>query len=241
MTAVSRCADFYAVVPAAGIGRRMGSELPKQYLPLNGGRVIEQTLGRLLEVSRVKRIAVAIAEEDGLWSDLSLSSHPNILRVNGGQERCHSVLNCLNALTDFADDDDWVLVHDVARPCIRPDDIDAMIDNLKDHSVGGILALPVSDTVKQVADGVILGTVDRSDLWLAQTPQMFRLGPLREALSRGVAEGNVMTDEASAMEWAGLQPKVVPGPVANIKITLPQDLLLAEYYCSEILIDRSNR
>lgn len=222
--------SFHVVVPAAGIGRRMGAEQPKQYLPLAGKPIIERTLNRLLDFSGFSQIVVAIAAEDTYWPQLAVARHPDIVSVKGGNERADSVLNGLHYLSEYGHDDDWVLVHDVARPCIDLSDVANLIAQLQTDPVGGILAVPVSDTVKRVQQQAINATVDRSELWLAQTPQMFRLGPLREALQQGLQQGAAITDEASAMELRGVQPKIVEGRATNIKITRPEDLSLAEFY-----------
>lgn len=211
----------------------MAADKPKQYLPLGAGLVIEQTLAQLLAVPRLQTIVVTVAADDARWTKLPIASHPSLLTVSGGAERKHSVLSGIEALSGIADDNDWVLVHDVARPCIEPRAIEAMIAQLHNHPVGGIMALPVSDTVKEVAGDEIIRTLDRSTIWRAQTPQMFRVGLLREALQRGIDSGVPITDEASAMEWAGHRPLVVAGAATNIKITLPGDLALASWYLSQ--------
>lgn len=210
----------------------MGTEVAKQYLPLNHSTVIEQTLSRLLQLPLLEKIIVAIADDDTRWSRLALASHSRVVTVRGGDERMHSVLSGLDYLSGIAAADDWVLVHDVARPCIDVGDIERLIEALSGHAVGGILAVPVSDTVKKVNATAIEKTLDRSQVWLAQTPQMFRLALLRDALQRGVDAGGQITDEASAIENLGLQPIVVEGSRSNIKITHPEDLPLAEYYCA---------
>lgn len=229
-TSQPRC---FAVVPAAGSGTRMSAAKPKQYLPLGSGLVIEQTLARLLEVSRLQTIVVAIAPGDPFWPELAIANHPKLVTVAGGAERMHSVLNGIEALAGIADDNDWVLVHDVARPCVEAQAIEQMIEQLQHHPVGGIMALPVSDTVKEVAGDEIIATHDRTTIWRAQTPQMFRVGLLREALQRGIDSQLPITDEASALEWAGYRPRVVEGAATNIKITRPEDLALAAYYLSQ--------
>ena len=224
-------ASFYAIVPAAGVGRRMGGDQPKQYLPLLGKTVLEHTLATLLGEAQLQRIIVAVAAGDTRWHCLSIFDNPRIEVIEGGKERSHSVLNALQYLAATAEPMDWVLVHDVARPCIAVSDIHRMVTQLAEDAVGGILAVPVSDTIKQLnGSGLIATTVDRRDLWQAQTPQMFRLELLREALSAALAKQQQITDEASAIELAGFSPKVVEGSRRNIKITRPEDLSLAEYY-----------
>jgi 2-C-methyl-D-erythritol 4-phosphate cytidylyltransferase len=222
--------NFWAVVPAAGVGKRMNADRPKQYLELAGKTVIEHTLLRLLSAEVFTAVAVAISEEDPYWPDLDVSAHKKIITAAGGKERADSVLSALKAIRTVASDDDWVLVHDAARPCITTIDIHHLIDSLKTDEIGGILALSSHDTLKSVqGDNIIVGTLDRSHIWRALTPQMFRYGLLKNALE--VAEGNTaITDEASALELQGMQPKIVEGRPDNIKITRPEDLALAQFY-----------
>jgi len=229
---------FWAVVPAAGMGSRMGALRPKQYLALRGCTVLEHTLSRLMVEPRIQGLVVAVGENDAHWDDLEhrLAQRfgASIHSVIGGAQRCHSVLNALERLGELADARDWVLVHDAARPCLRREDLAGLMDSLIDHPVGGLLGLPVSDTLKRCRDdGDVVETVDRSGLWRALTPQMFRLGMLRDALRAALADGVLVTDEAAAMERAGLAPRVVHGHGDNIKITHPQDLVLAEIYLRE--------
>ena len=222
---------YHVIVPAAGVGRRMGGVLPKQYLPLLGQAVLEHTLSTLLKEIKFQRIIVAVAATDTQWKSLPVFSDSRIEVVEGGGERSQSVLNGLQHLCASCDQNDWVLVHDVARPCITNVDIRRMLEQLSDDAVGGILAIPVSDTIKQLNDsGTIAATIDRSLLWQAQTPQMFRVGLLRSAIQQGLERQEVITDEASAVELAGFSPKVVEGSRTNIKITRPEDLALAEYF-----------
>jgi 2-C-methyl-D-erythritol 4-phosphate cytidylyltransferase len=223
--------DCWAVVPAAGVGRRMGGPLPKQYLKLAGRPVIDHTLERLLGHPRIRAVAVVLGAEDGWWPDTAFARHPDVIRAPGGTERCHSVLHGLRALAGLAGEQDWVLVHDAARPCLRGEDIDRLMGRLADHPVGGLLGLPVRDTMKRSDKaGEVLETVPRDNLWHAFTPQMFRLGMLREALRLALERGALVTDEASAMELAGHRPVMVEGQADNIKITRPQDLTLAQFY-----------
>ncbi len=223
---------FWAVVPAAGVGKRMNADRPKQYLDLAGKTVIEHTLLRLLQAEVFSAVAVAISEEDPYWPELSVASHEKIITAKGGKERADSVLSGLTSIRDQARDDDWVLVHDAARPCITSADIHLLIDTLVNDEVGGILALPSADTLKNVQGNHILGTLDRSHIWRALTPQMFRYGSLKNALE--LAVGNpAITDEASALELQGLQPKIVEGRPDNIKITRPEDLALAQFFLEQ--------
>lgn len=222
------------VIPAAGTGSRMGAALPKQYLPLKGKTVLEHTLARFCGHPAVRGIVVALAEHDPHWDGLQARCDCPLWRAAGGAERCHSVLSGLEILGDRADADDWVLVHDAARPCLHRDDLDRLIDQLREHPVGGLLAMPVRDTMKRADDqGDVITTVDRQGLWHALTPQMFRLGALREALRAALAAGVTVTDEAAAMERTGELPHLVEGRADNIKITRAEDLALAQFYLEQ--------
>lgn len=234
MTASPASPRFWVVIPAAGSGVRMGATLPKQYLPLAGRTVIEHSMARLAALPGVAGLVVALAADDPYWSTLKLQLDVPVQRITGGAERCHSVLAALTWLLGVADARDWVLVHDAARPCVRRSDLQRLIETLADDPVGGLLAIPARDTKKRAdASGRVVQTVDRTDLWKAQTPQMFRLGALHEALSRAIVAGDLVTDEASAMERAGLMPRLVEGHSDNIKITRPEDLVLAEFYIKQ--------
>lgn len=218
----------HAVVPAAGSGRRMGGPVPKQYLEIEGRTVLERTLWRLASHPAVARLVVAVSPGDARFDALRSRLPPRLEVVAGGAERCHSVLAGLEALAADAPPGDWVLVHDAARPCVRHADLSRMVAALAADPVGGLLAAPVRDTLKRSgANGAIVETVDRSALWHALTPQMFRLGALREAIRAALADGVVVTDEAQAMERSGHSPRVVAGAHDNLKITHPEDLALA--------------
>ena len=223
----------WAIVPAAGVGKRMGSALPKQYLSLAGRSVIAYTLDTLLHHPRIDGVVVVIGAEDEQWSEVAaeLTTDKPLRVVIGGAERCHSVINGLEALREWAKPDDWVLVHDAARPCLTVADLDRLLNELVADPVGGLLAVPVRDTLKQ-ADfaGRVAATVDRSQLWHALTPQMFRLGLLYDAITAALARGLLVTDEAAAMEAAGFAPRLIEGRADNLKITRPEDLALAEFY-----------
>lgn len=218
---------YWIIVPAAGIGTRMGTTKPKQYLSLAGKTVLEHTLERLLQVPNVAGIYVVLNANDTYWNSLSFAQSDRIHRVTGGAERCESVLNALEQIEVFASLNDWVLVHDAARPCVDTRNIVTLVEQLKAHPVGGILGVPVSDTLKRVNGLLIDSTIDRKSLWQAQTPQMFRLGLLLNCLKRGLAEGKLITDESSALELFGYQPLMVLGRGDNIKITRPEDLAMA--------------
>lgn len=222
----------WAVVPAAGVGKRMQADRPKQYLPLVGKTVIEHTLFRLLASGSFAAVAVAISVEDPYWPELEVSKHRKVITAPGGKERADSVLSALKSLQGQAAEDDWVLVHDAARPCLTATDIHHQIETLKNDPVGGILALSSHDTLKHVDGDTITTTVDRKHIWRALTPQMFRYGMLRDALQQ--TEGNpAITDEASALELLGFKPKIVEGRPDNIKITRPEDLALAQFYMEQ--------
>jgi 2-C-methyl-D-erythritol 4-phosphate cytidylyltransferase len=224
---------YWAVVPAAGVGQRMGSAIPKQYLPLVGRPVIVHTLETLLRYPPLAGVVVAIGADDGWWPAMAIGidSAKPLRVVTGGVERGQSVLNGLEALREWASPDDWVLVHDAARPCLSTEDLDRLLAELDSDPVGGLLAVPVRDTLKQAdAAGRVTTTVDRSRLWHALTPQMFRLGLLRDALRDALARGLTVTDEAAAMEAAGFAPRLIEGRADNVKITRPEDLALAEFY-----------
>ncbi|MEW5756591.1 MAG: 2-C-methyl-D-erythritol 4-phosphate cytidylyltransferase [Pseudomonadota bacterium] len=225
---------YWAVIPAAGVGKRMGGEKPKQYLTLAGAPIIEHTLARLAAHPKIKGIMVAIAPGDPYWHTVRLPVNIPVKVVYGGRERCYSVLNALEGLRGLAAKTDWVLVHDAARPCVRVADIEHLITALADHPVGGLLGLPVSDTMKRTDDsGTIQQTVPRSNLWRALTPQMFRYGMLIQSLAEAVRAEELVTDEAAAIEWAGYRPRMVEGHADNIKITHPQDLQLAALFLQQ--------
>lgn len=226
---MTKSVKFWAVVPAAGASKRMQADKPKQYLTLAGQTVLEQTLERLLQADIFSAIAVAISKQDSYWATLACASHEKIILATGGNERADSVLSALKSLRTQAADTDWVLVHDAARPCLTSADIHLLVDTLKNDEVGGILALPSVDTLKQASASKISKTLDRSLIWRALTPQMFRYGILKQALE--ASKGNpAITDESSAIEIQGLQPKIVKGRADNIKITRLEDLALARFY-----------
>ena len=224
--------ELWLVVPAAGIGQRMNSECPKQYLAIANRFILDITLSRLLDNAPFKGCMVPLSVQDHWWPDSESAKDNRIQTCTGGKERADSVLSALHALDEQADDNDWVLVHDAARPCLHPHDLANLIDTLFEHPVGGLLAAPVTDTLKQAGEGVtpeVEQTVDRSRLWRALTPQMFRFGALRAALESALENGHAVTDESSAMEFSGNMPLLVEGRADNLKITVPSDLALAEF------------
>lgn len=227
----ARC---WAVVPAAGVGRRMQADRPKQYLPLGHKTVIEHTLDALYACERIAAVVVAHNSDDAYWPTISFTTPRPLLQAEGGRERADSVFNGLQVLSGQASDDDWVLVHDAARPCLRLADIDHLIDSLETDDVGGILAIPTRDTMKTADNDLrISATLDRGSMWNALTPQMFRLGLLRKALEQARADGFTVTDEASAVEHIGLRPRLIEGHADNIKITRPEDLALAGFFLQQ--------
>ncbi|QFU23843.1 2-C-methyl-D-erythritol 4-phosphate cytidylyltransferase [Shewanella eurypsychrophilus] len=222
--------QIVAIVPAAGIGSRMGADIPKQYLKLGEDTILSLTLKLLLSHPKIERVIVALHPQDDLFTSLPQSSHPKLKSVIGGKERADSVQSCLEHL----DDEYWVMVHDAARPCLTHNDIDKLIDSRQLFPQGAILAAPVRDTMKRSdSQGVITETVCRELLWHALTPQFFPVKALKENLANALAAKANITDEASAMEWAGFSPGLVTGRADNIKITHPDDLQLAALFLSQ--------
>ncbi|VAW57355.1 2-C-methyl-D-erythritol 4-phosphate cytidylyltransferase [hydrothermal vent metagenome] len=225
--------QYWAIIPAAGIGKRMQANKPKQYLPLYQKTVIEHTLDRLLSLIEIKGVVLSISDVDEYWQALNYQSDKPILVATGGKERSDSVLNALELLSAEVIDIDttWVLVHDAARPCVRPEDIKNLINIASNNDNGGLLALPVRDTMKRAKKyNQIEKTVAREGLWHALTPQMFRLDCLKQALLNAIELNEPITDDASAMEIAGYSPLLVEAHEDNIKITRAFDLKLAEIF-----------
>jgi 2-C-methyl-D-erythritol 4-phosphate cytidylyltransferase len=231
----SQVKTYWAIIPAAGAGKRMGADRPKQYLPLQNKTVIEYSLQRLLDHPAISGAVVAVDKKDPYWPQLAFAHNKPVLRIDGGSERCDSVLNALYGLAEHLKNTDlaniWVLVHDAARPCIRAEDLTRLMESASHSDQGGLLALPVRDTMKRQRDNNrVQTTVDRTGLWHALTPQMFKLTLLIDALQSAAAKGLHITDDASAMELAGYSPLLVEGYEDNIKITRPFDLKLANLY-----------
>ncbi|MCW9012465.1 MAG: 2-C-methyl-D-erythritol 4-phosphate cytidylyltransferase [Gammaproteobacteria bacterium] len=273
---------FWAIVPAAGVGKRMVADRPKQYLELHHRTVIEHSLQRLLDVPAISGAIVSLDVHDQYWPELKFSHEKSVVTVAGGAERYDSVLNALNKLKEIikvdSNDEVWVLVHDAARPCVRAEDLIHLIEVASHDDHGGLLALPVRDTMKRTQEALFRGspegeslrdetnkrasgtlfrgspegeslrdetnkrqhqnnrvqtTVDRTGLWHALTPQMFKLDLLINALQQAQQKGLQVTDDASAMELAGYHPLLVEGHEDNIKITRPFDLQLASLYIKE--------
>ena len=212
----------------------MRAARPKQYLPLLGRAMLLHTLERLGRYPRLRGLVVGIAADDAYWPTLATEIPNLLITYVGGAERAQTVLNGLRALETYAAPDDWVLVHDAARPCVRHTDIDALLAAVAGHADGGLLALPLSDTIKRADhNGCVEDTVARAGLWRALTPQVFRLAALSDALESAMRAGVEITDEASAMEYSGARPRLVHGHADNIKITVPEDLALAELFLRE--------
>lgn len=219
---------FFAFIPAAGVGSRMGAELPKQYLPLNGKALFLYTLNAFLKVKKIAHIFLILSPDDAhfqRFSHLPIFENPKIKILHcGGATRAESVFNALNVTSDFLRPDDFALVHDAARALIQPNLIEHLIAELENDAVGGLLAIPVQDTLKKAKNSCVLKTTPREEFWLAQTPQMFRYALLKDALAQHLNA----TDESAAVEKLGLSPKLINGAFSNFKITTPDDLKLAE-------------
>lgn len=216
---------FHVIIPAAGIGSRMLNVLPKQYLPLAGKPIIAHIIQTFFSHPRIASIHLALSPEDKFWQSLSLNTESRLhIHYTGGESRSETVLNTLNAMQ--VDAEDWVLVHDAARPGLTHESLNRLLDTLETDAVGGLLALPVADTIKKSDEmNMVDQTISRQNLWQAQTPQMFRYTMLKQAL--GEYEG-LPTDEAEAIEALGLNPKLVHGELRNLKVTYPEDLALLE-------------
>ncbi|MGI2168682.1 2-C-methyl-D-erythritol 4-phosphate cytidylyltransferase [Shewanella sp. MF05960] len=225
--------SIIAIVPAAGIGSRMGAHKPKQYLMLGQQSILAHTLDVLLSHERIDQVIVALHPQDQYFKQLPQAKHPKLIKVIGGGERADSVLAALEHAMSI-NPTAWALVHDAARPCLRHEDINKLIASLKQYPQGAILAAPVRDTMKRSdASGLITNTVERALLWHALTPQFFPITALKNNLSQALAATVNITDEASAMEWAGVMPGLVSGRVDNIKVTHPDDLQLAALFMQQ--------
>jgi 2-C-methyl-D-erythritol 4-phosphate cytidylyltransferase len=235
---VSATARIWAVIPAAGTGSRFsasnaGFSGMKQYACIGNATVLEHSVSALLRNADIEKIVIALHPEDTRARQLPLLQNEKICFVQGGAERSDSVRNALLFLCGLSQDQDWILVHDAARPCLLESDLQNLVDTLQDDPVGGILAVPVTDTLKKVDEGNIVSTIDRSSIWQAQTPQMFRFGLLLESIQQAQQKQRKITDEAAAIEASGYTARVVSGSRSNIKITYPDDLALAAFYLRE--------
>ncbi len=217
---------MFGLIPAAGTGSRMGADVPKQYAPLAGRTMLEHAIDALLADARIERVLVVVAPGDPHHRRLACDERVEFV-ADGGATRAETVRNGLARLAMEASAEDWVLVHDAARPCLARDELAELIDTLADDPVGGLLAVPVADTIKREDRGRVAQTVERKGLWRALTPQMFRLGVLDDAFER-VPDWAAITDESSAVERIGHAPRLVPGRASNVKVTRPDDLPLAE-------------
>lgn len=225
--------NFHVIIPAAGTGNRMAAVTPKQYLPLCGKPMIAHSLQTFLSSSRIASVHIALSKDDDFWSALNLTEDGHLtedcrlhIHQTGGNTRAETVLNTMIAIHHQVGDSDWILVHDAARPGLTSDLLNTLLDSLFDDAVGGLLALPLADTLKQSNNEQrVQQTIPREALWQAQTPQMFRYGLLKRALE---SFSDSPTDEAQAVEALGLQPKLVVGSLMNMKITYPQDIILME-------------
>ncbi len=239
MTSAVAARRVFAVVPAAGRGARFDPSAkgsPKQYAALLGATVIEWSLRALLQEPRIEKVAVSVAADDVRWPALAAAiarsgdahgAAAKLVSAVGGASRQESVLSGLRALRSHASPDDWVLVHDAARPCLGAADVRALIAALDEGAAGAVLAAPIVDTVKRERGGLAGETVDRSGLWRALTPQVFAFGRLEHALAEAVRQGVTVTDEAQAMERLGIHARLVQGSPFNIKVTRAEDLAVA--------------
>lgn len=223
--------SFSVVIPAAGIGKRVGADIPKQYLTVLGKSIIEHSIIPFLEHANIEKVIVSIAKNDKWFEHLNIATHPKLSVVEGGKERVDSVMNALHEL----ESDDYVLVHDAARPCVQTEDINKLLEHARCNKNGAILAYRVRDTMKRTeANQRILKTVEREHLWHALTPQLFNVQHLANAIS-SIQEQHLITDEASAIEMSGGEVCIIEGRSDNLKVTQSEDLLLAEFYLSNFI------
>ncbi|MDX2370665.1 MAG: 2-C-methyl-D-erythritol 4-phosphate cytidylyltransferase [Colwellia sp.] len=226
--------QFVVIVPAAGVGKRMLAPCPKQYLKINGQSILTHTINRLLSHPKITKVIIVLSDEDEYFAQTELADNTNIVRVSGGKERVDSVLNGLHAID--VEIYPWVLVHDAARPCVTHDDIDKIIEQCMTNNCGGLLAAQVVDTMKQsslINSNTVSCTINRSNLWHAFTPQMYKTVELKKAIEQALEQGLDITDESSAIELACLPSLLVLGRRDNIKITRPEDLALATFYLDQ--------
>ncbi len=227
---------FVVIVPASGVGKRMLANCPKQYLTINNTSILTHTVSRLLSHPLINQVVLALGKDDQYFAESELASNPKVIRVEGGKERVNSVLNALVSIDEKQNP--WVLVHDAARPCVTHQDIDKLISQCISDDCGGLLASPVRDTMKRGYldnndSSKVNKTVERTQLWHALTPQMYKTAELRDAINRALSLDLAITDESSAIEYAGLASTLVNGSSENIKITHPDDLALAEFFLNK--------
>ena len=226
----------WAVVPAAGLGTRViGSPVAKQYLRIEGKTILEHALVPFINNEYILGVVVVLHKDDQNFAELTIDcKNKELWTVTGGASRMQSVSNALVHLQNYADKADFILVHDAARPCLTAVDLQKLIETCSDDAVGGILATPLRDTIKQVSDHTVVGTIDRDQHWRALTPQMFRFGLLAQAMEEAAQNKLTITDEASAIEALGFRPRVVEGDVRNIKVTTTDDILIAQMFLQSL-------
>jgi len=231
--------QFVAIIPAAGVGKRMLATCPKQYLEINNQSILTHTTNRFLSHPKIAKVIIVLNDEDEYFAQTELAKNKNIVRVSGGKERVDSVLNGLRAID--TQKYPWVLVHDAARPCVTHNDIDKLIEQCITNNRGGLLASPVVDTMKQssqVDSNIVGSTIARRNLWHAFTPQMYKTGELKQAIEQALKQGLEITDESSAIESARLPSLLIIGRRDNIKITRPEDLALAGFYLEQQALEQ---
>ena len=220
---------IWAIVPAAGIGSRMQADIPKQYLQIHNQSILDISIGKLQSLQLLQQIVVMLRPDDQHWRNCRSQECDDVVTRPGGENRYQSVLKGLEYLRSLAAAEDWVLVHDAVRPCVRVADIHSLCKEIAQHPVGGLLGAPVGDTLKlSDPDLLVQNTVDRTALWCAFTPQIFRYAILFAALNKAQEENFPVTDESGAVEKMGYRPRLVLGHTDNIKITRPEDLLVAQ-------------
>jgi 2-C-methyl-D-erythritol 4-phosphate cytidylyltransferase len=233
--------QFVVIVPAAGVGKRMLASCPKQYLEINNQSILTHTTNRLLSHANIAKVIIVLSDDDAYFGQTELADNENIIRVSGGEERVDSVLNGLQAID--VEKYPWILVHDAARPCVTHDDIDKIIDQCIANNCGGLLAAQVVDTIKENSQehlNAVGSTIDRANLWHAFTPQMYKTVELKQAIEQALEQGLQITDESSAIEFAGLPSLLVLGRRDNIKITRPEDIALATFYLDQQKLSQQN-
>jgi len=239
--------QFIVIVPAAGIGKRMLAPCPKQYLKINDEAILVHTINRLLSHKKITKIILALSDDDDYFAQTTLVNNPDVICVSGGEERVDSVFNGLCAVDEA--EFPWVLVHDAARPCVSHQDIDLLIEQCLRQSSGGLLAAQVVDTIKQsesssssaISTAKVSSTIERSCLWHALTPQMYKTIELKSAIEQALCHNMSITDESSAIELANLPSLLVSSSRENIKITRPEDLALATFYLNQQREREENR
>jgi len=219
----------HLILPAAGVGQRFGAGIPKQQVRIHDKTLLEWTLSAWQAIPVSGHKLLAIAADDSVSRALA-APFGDVEVIIGGRERADTVLAALHHLSRLADPEDWVMVHDIARPCLLQEDVERLLQRCQETEVGGILARPLTDTIKQLDSQGRVSTLDRTTLWAAQTPQCFRLAELMSALQQAAALGLAITDEASAIEAMGWPLNMVSGSERNIKLTHPADAALVEYF-----------